>query len=415
MIAPTADIEERRQEAAEALGIDVEQVQIHQLEIDAMRNSGLLIDLDVHGISMLYARVSMAEMGISANDVRAKRLRTGSKDLFPDHTKRLRSLEQRARTNLAQNSYPASAFGPWRWLPWTAYPEFIEKHKAILEELRGIKEDLLDWYEDIRAENAAYFEEVALRAWKALLGSYGPGTNVVVLTKDGYKFERGQLEEFTRFIVDRALAKMPTPEEIESQVRIDYQTAILFSTSEIAAEQAALAQAQAAQAQAQLAQAEAAQAEFELTLEQHSAEQKAQAEIEAYRRAEIEHAREQLEQWGSPLQEALDTLRAAVHNAVRDLLQGIEKNDGFRGRASTRAAGLLDRWKQLNGGLLKDDELEAELEALNAAMQRYQVSEARSATIGDIEATMTSIITMTAASAERIAASASSRAATLEF
>ena len=94
-------IARRRREAAERLGVQEGQVQAHRIELNQLREAGLLVDLDIHGISMFSIPTTFAELGIGVSDVRAKRLRTGRKDLFPVYSKKFRSLEARARQNLS--------------------------------------------------------------------------------------------------------------------------------------------------------------------------------------------------------------------------------------------------------------------------------------------------------------------------
>lgn len=409
-------VDQRRREAAERLGVVEDKVQLHRLELRQLRETGLLIDLDVRGISMFTVRADYAELGIGAEDVRAERLRAGTKDLFPGYSKKLRSLEARARQNLDKHSHVVPAFGQYRWLPWTAYEAFQEQHQRILEELEAVKHEVLVRYDEIVEQNRTYFEQVALRAWRDLRAQFD-GPNWVVVTKEGKEFLSTDRNGFVEYIVQRALGKMPLPDEIKAGVQIDYKTSILYSEAEIEAEESALEQALAQQAQARLQRAQAQQALFEIDLERRAAEQRAQARIEAYRRAEMEHARQQLAEMGSPIQEALDGLRSNLYDAVSALLSGLRKHGGFRGQASTKAAELYAYWRRLNGDLLQDDNLEQALADLDAEMKRYQGAdkEFRDAQIGDIEAQLTEIMTLTAESARKLRREGTSRAAALEL
>jgi len=404
-------IETRIQQAAERLGVSADRVQVQRLEISQMREAGLLIDLDVHGTSMFSAKVTNAELGISADDVRSKRLRAGSKDLFPKHARKFRSLETRARQNLVAHTFKVSVFGGWYWMPWTAYESFQEKHQQILDELEAVKADCLAHYNEVREQNRAYFEQVGDRAWKALLSGYAPGDTVVIRTTSGATFEAPKdYNRFIEYVVQKALSKMPLPEEIESGVRIDYRTSILYSESEVEAEVAAVAKAEA-----ELAKAKAEQEKANLEL--WTAEQEARAKVEAFRRAEIEHARQQLAEMSSPITEAMDALKASIHQAVADLLSGLQRNGGFRGRASAKAAELLQTWRQLNGGLLQDEQLEQALIDLDAKMKAYQAAKptARDGHIGDITSQLTVIAAQTVEAARKLRRSGPTRASALEL
>jgi hypothetical protein len=131
----------------------------------------------------------------------------------------------------------------------------------------------------------------------------------------------------------------------------------------------------------------------------------------------MEHAREQLAQMGSPIQEALDGLRQSLYDAVRSLLDGLDKNGGFRGRASAKAAELYDYWRQLNGGLLKDEELDRALETLDAKMQAYQTatSGTRDTHIGDITNALSEIAALTNEQTRKLRRQGPSRASALEL
>jgi len=415
MVVQESTVNQRRRAAAEWLGVDEERVELHRLHLAQMKEAGLLIDLDIHGTSQFTVRASYAEMGISADDVRTERLRAGTKDLFPGYSKRLRSLETRARANLAKYSFNVSAFGGWLWLPWTAYPSWREGHDLIVAELDAVKTELLDAYDDIAEQNRQYFAEVGGRAWKALLSGYVPGDKVVIVTTDGQAFE--DRDRFIEYVVQRALSKMPLPGEIDATLRIDYRTSILASADEVEAESAAIAQARAAVAEAHARQAEAHRAEHQAELQVWVQKSEAEAQIEAFRKAELEHARRQLAQMGSPIDEALDGLRANLYDAVANLLAGIRKNGGFRGQASTKAADLYAYWKQLNGNLLQDAGLDSALAGLDAEMKRYSGApkEHRDAQIGDITSQLAEIAALTAESARKIANAGQSRAAALEL
>ncbi len=400
-------IQQRRAQAAARLDRDLSQVEVRRLELRQMREAGLLIDLDCHGSSMLSALNSFAELGIAADDARAKRFRAGSRDLFPGYSGKVRSLETRARANLAKYSFQVAAFGGWAWLPWSAYATWKANHDALCEELEGIKSEVLEDYADIREENRAYFAEVAERAWKGLTGQYAPGDRVMIRTPSGQIFDSlNDHDRFVEFVVQSALSKMPLPDEIAYGVHFDYRTSILYSDAEIAAEEAVIAAAHSAKAEAQAKEIEVAHANLITN-----------AQVEAFKQAELEHARKRLAEMGSPLQEALDSLRATIYDAVKSLAAGVDKNGSLRGRANGKAAEMLSYWRALNGGLLQDDALESALETLDSKVASYRAAskEIRETRIDDIQAELENIALMTAESARKIRSQGGSRASALEL
>jgi len=406
-------IEDRRTQTAGRLGIDVSRVHAQRIELSKLREAGLLIDLDIHGISMFSVQTSFAELGIGANDVRTERMHAGRKDLFPRLSKRLRSLEARARQNLEKYSHVVPAFGQYRWLPWTAYEEFIDAHNGIVTDLEVVKAEAVARWDEIYEENRRFFSTAAEQAWKALLGQHAPGDEVMIVTDDGPVFNsRFDHNLFIEWLVQKALGKMPLREEIKSLVRIDYTTSILYDDTEILAQDAEMEAMNADIARSRAKQALADHEVWELK----AAENDYDSKVGAFKKAEMEHARAQLAQMGSPIQDALDGLRTNLYDAVQTLLEGLRKNSGFKGRASTKAVELYSYWKTLNGGLLQDEALDQALAGLDAEMRSYQAAgkDSREGQIGNIAGTLIEISTLTAESARKMR-SENTRAAALEF
>ena len=103
---------------------------------------------------------------------------------------------------------------------------------------------------------------------------------VMIQTVDGLSFDSlDGHDRFIEYVVQKALGKMPIPEEIQNLVRIDYRTSILYGESELAEDEARLEQARAQAAEAKLQQAEAEQAVFDANLEMHTSELEAKARM----------------------------------------------------------------------------------------------------------------------------------------
>lgn len=213
-------IEERKQKVAEAAGIDLNKVAQVRLDIQKMLESGLLIDIDLHGFSCLRVGVSWEELGIRLDDKRRDRMSTGTKYLAPAvYVKKLTSLEVRFRQCLDRFSSDVTVFRPWRWLPFSAYDEWKEAWEALKVELEALKAEIVTNYDNIQDENRRYFEGVARRAWKAYQAPYDG--EAVVVTEDGVF---GDYQTFEDFIVDSALAKMPAIEFVKHGIYPDYKT-----------------------------------------------------------------------------------------------------------------------------------------------------------------------------------------------
>jgi len=115
--------------------------------------------------------------------------------------------------------------------------------------------------------------------------------------------------------------------------------------------------------------------------------------------------------------DALNGLRENLYNAVKALLEGVERNKGFRGKASGKAAELYAYWQRLNGNLLQDEELETELGKLDNLMTSYKSSkqQGREAKINSITTTLSEIAALTNAEARKLRRHTTSRAAALEL
>jgi hypothetical protein len=188
---------------------------------------------------------------------------------------------------------------------------------------------------------------------------------------------------------------MPYPDEIAAGVHFHYRTSILYSDA-----------AHVPKAEAQATEIRVAHTNL-----------MANAKVEAYKHAELDQTRKQLAEMSSPLQEAPDSLRSTIYNAVKSLAAGIDKNGRVKGRANGRAAEMLAYWRQLNDGLLQDLELEAVLESLDAKVSSYRAAskELREARIEDMRAELENIALMTAASAHKIHGQSGSRTSALEL
>jgi hypothetical protein len=373
-------------------GIDESRIAVQKIELAKMRDSGLLVNLDVHGISLFSIRTAFSELGIGNDDVRTSRMHAGAKDLFPAYSRKFRSLEARARQNFADYTFKVAALGDYFWLPFTAYDSFQERHAEIVAEWETTKEHLLAAYDQIVQDNIVFFSAAAERAWRGLLSQYPDGKVMIVVDKME-AFSHDEKDRFVEYIVSKAMARTPTPADISLGVWLDYRTAILYTEREVMEELAA----------EEIAKAEIAKAQRSVSwLDLEKAEKAAR--IESIRQAELEHARQQLASMGSPLQEALDALKANVYSAVKTLLGGLKTNDGFKGRASSKAAELYSYWQRLNGGLLQDAELDSALKTLESSMKAYQSSEGegRKAHVGEIISQLSEIATLTVQSAETV-------------
>lgn len=326
----TTDPQTRRQQAAAILGVQETTLGTVKFQLNRLRQLGLLVDIDVRGISMFSAAASFAEWGIGDDDVRHSRLRGGVKYLIPEvFIKAIRSIESGIRQNLDTYSYDeVTAFLPWRWIPFTAYQEWRDRHDKKVVELEAIKKDILKQYDSLLDQLAADFANVARSAWRSITAQ---GYDAVAV--DGQEFDSE--DAYVDYVVGQAVAKFPTKARIKADLKIDYRTALLEDDADVQERMLAEDRSQAARESIRVeAQAEARR--------QYLYDQEAQAKLDAMRAAEMEHARKRIAEMGSPIDDLVNALRARIKTDVLSMLESVKKNGFLRGKVAEKGAGLLE-------------------------------------------------------------------------
>jgi hypothetical protein len=346
---------------------------------------GALVDLDFHGGNMFTTRATYSELGIPAGDVRRKRLKAGSKDLLPKELiGRLRSIETRFRQSLEKHSYRIGAFGSYRWVPYTAYEAWREDWDRLQAELSEWKSEVLARYDEFLDAIAADFTQIAREAWQAILARRGGDTGFVLVAKDGAEFRGDQEDLFVDYVVSKAVSKMPTRADVEHGLYVDYRTAVLLSRADVEADGLIADQlrhqrdleATEAWDERERINEERRKRQQQLWAEEEEARlqlREKEAKISAMRQAELEHARRQMRQMGSPLQEVFDSLRAQMFADASEILTGIKKNGRLVGRSAERVRNLVETFKLLNAH--EDDQLEAALDELRSRLAVLQGSD----------------------------------------
>ena len=419
---------ERKRELAEQIGAEASSISTVALDIRRMRELGVLVDINVHGLSLLSILISWAELGVPAGDMRRKRLRRGRKDLFPEHAKKLRSLETRFRRWLEKHSFILEGFRPYRWIPFTAYGEWREGWDKLQAEWRAVVKDLLDHYDEMVELERADMAEVAVEAWQALIARYEvkhPDGDEPVIVIGGREFGREVPDSFVEYIQERAIQRLPTKEELRNGLYVDYRTALVIDSADLQAENLRQERLMTAQELERAKQAKAQAAQDAAQEHKWVAREKARLDVEAHQKklqamheAELEHARQQLAGIVSPFQEAFEQLRAQMYADVQEIAASIAENGYLHGRVAERARNLFDTFSLLNAQ--GDDELEAALLELRTSLKKRPAPEGGDKESYDLEAVqgqLRVIETITHEAAEDVAmrASAPTRARALEF
>lgn len=350
------DTDDRRAALAAEIGIAPERIQSVKLQLDVLRKQGILVDLDISGLSMFARAASWMELGILDDDVRRDRFTRGQKFLIPeDQVKRLRSVESQMRQALERYSFHVTGFYPYRWIPFTAYDEFRRAWAELTSRFAEVRQEILDHYDDYKDRLVNDFNQVAAEAWASIQRAAGDRQPIVII--EGWRFT--DLEAFTNFIVQRALERFPSRQRIEQDLYADYTTALVYGEQDVAADELA-----AERLRRQISQEREEQRHQEQL--HRLAEEARRIKIEAMRQAEAEHARQRLEQMVSPFEEVFSALRRRIAEDAQAMLQSIQKNGYVRGKIAEKGRGLLDLYDLLAAH--NDYELRDKLVHLKAAI-----------------------------------------------
>lgn len=363
------EITDRKAQAAEALGLEAERIGVVRLETSALRRNGLLVSVMVQGISMFTRQAEWYEMGVPLDDIRAGRFTRGRKFLFPeDIVKQFGSIEVSARTLLDKLSYDVSAFRPYRFIPVTAYAEFRSAWDRLADRFEVLRNYILAHYDEYLEQFEEDFSLVADASWRSLNAQ---GYQVAVIAGRPYD----NLESYRNELIRRAMSKMPSREQIQYNLRIDYRTALLWGSSDDAAAEAirARALAEAEVQKANLAAARSAEHEAEEKLAHtlrmdRLEQQEKELKVEAMMAAEAEHIRGQLSQIASPYDEVFAELRRRIGQSVVEIRDSVNKSGFVRGKVAERGRGLLEFFDLM---CTHDDaELRNKLVGLKAALDK---------------------------------------------
>jgi len=366
-------LETKKYQVAQRVGINPTQIRSVKFELDTLKKQGLLVDLSISGTSMFTRSTSWVELGIQeSDDVRVSRFTKGQKHLVPDSVvKNLKSVETSMRQLLDKLSYSITGFAPYRWLPYTAYDEWRIKFSELQGRLGDVKWEILrdyDYYHNLIKED---FEKIANASFKSLERQ---GYDWAIVGNKAY-----DRDGFIQLVVDDAMSKFPSREKVETELRADYITALVFTDEDIEAEKL---KAEKLRAEAMIERDRAEKLKFQQQLEiereneklRHErevnrlAEEEKEAKLQAMWKAELEHAREQIDQIASPFQEVFLTMRKQMAEDAESMLASIKKNGFVRGKIAEKGRGLIDFFDLMSIPTTSDNALKAKLIELRSAI-----------------------------------------------
>lgn len=359
-------IKERKQAVANLLGMDEGRIHEMSLQLSSLRNEGVLLDLNITGVSKFERTLTWAELGIQAeeNDVRYRHFTRGRKYVIPEaKPRKLKSLVSQIRQRFEHYTFVVSGFGNFRWLSYKAYPKFREEYLSLVDQFNAVKAEIIDEHESYVAQVTAIYEAVAESAWKAIQGQ---GYQHLIIKGKAYS----SLEEVTEKIVGDVVELIPTIEEIERDLQVDYVTAIAFGVEEAARQQA---EAEKIQAKASVVierehlRNEAERERVRHERRSHQMEEDAKSEqISEMQRIETEHYRQQLQTIASPYEQVLQAFRVRMSDLAENALKSVNKWGFVRGKVAESIMGMMELNAIMNSH--NDRELSDKMERLKVAL-----------------------------------------------
>lgn len=373
--------QDRKQQAFEITG--VAPTMAVNVQLGLLREEGILVDLNITGTGMFQKTPIWAELGIPefTGDRRVTQFTKGNKFLYPEEKVRaLKSFQSRLSQNLERYTYDVTGFRPFRWLPYTAYQAWREKHDQIITEAHAfIDTELIACHDECLSFIAQAYREIAEAAWlSATTGETDSGRrmqkydSIEVYDKKNHEYLNLDHVDFVDFIIRLAVSQVPTVEDIQNKLVFGYTTALVYGEADVASDEAA-----AANIRAQVSfEREKADLENQLLTEQvrkqawdNQVEQtERETQIEAMRQAEYDHHRQQLQETVSPFVEVYRAAMSQFIDHAKDMLESIQKNKHVRGKVAERGRGLLDLYNLMVIPGMGDDRMMSYLSDLRSML-----------------------------------------------
>ena len=326
MTEKPSPIEKLRQEFMARFGVPQDRIELVRLDLDILNRMGTFVRIHAGGLTMFETRATWAELGIPEGTARSLRYRRPPRSLIRrEFIAWFRNTAQAARDDLDAVSVRVDFMSPFRWISDRDWAEWLERFTRRQDEwLDYRRENLLDQYNTRLQELVDDFSRSAHEAYDALRAA-------------GEK-DLPPRGDFVDAVVTSAVARMPSPQDIEQRLVLDYYVPVVLRPTTLEEEmihrEQLRLQWEREQQQARLemeAEAEARRAEME---RQRLARQ---AEMEQQR---LEHLRRQAETLSLPLEQVLEQLREEVNRMATEVLDIIQKHGGLRGRAGERVRNL---------------------------------------------------------------------------
>ncbi|MCG3212437.1 MAG: hypothetical protein FOGNACKC_06107 [Anaerolineae bacterium] len=324
------------------------------------------------------------------------------KDLTVDPANNIAALESRARASVDMNNAKGVkgygqklvGYGGYAWIGFKAWAAWQRDWRRYEAEMDCLKAYILWRYPEFQADISAELERIADLAWQALRRKVGK----VYLADLGGDVTPDQAD-FIDLVVQGGLSRLPSPETIQSKLRLDFEVALVQAESDVERDRLAAEQLRAERAEAQARQQAAAEWVEAESRQARAVADRVETEQQAMRRAALDKARQQIEEAGSPLQQMADNLRHTVYQKMREAQRGLQERGSLHPKTVQGLRLLVEQFSLLNSH--GDDELERQLQAFEKMMPAAGGVRDESR-LADIKALAGEITALTRAAAERV-------------
>ncbi len=385
---------ELRHALAEALGEDAKNLQAAAPRWLKLMQEGILVNLHI-GRWRAKTRLTWSDLGIGLDKENDKELQKiislGHKKLLPTAIlKELDAIESAARKWLEKKAFRTH----WGFfIPATAYPEWKEKNEEYRERYFAARDDLLRNYDQIIQDVLDGYRLAAHGAYDRLKVLHPEHLERFANQKAFVKaFIQGiqahlQPANFigNSFYFEIGLRYIPLPsllaEDWAEKQRIEAEATTerlqVWAEQELVRDQLA---------------AEQAKMEMEVELKRSAVEHKNLLMREMHRDVVEQARRQKEEQIDGFLKDVVAQLRNTVYNATIDILAAIKKNNRMPPRSVVQIKNLVNQVNNLN--FYGDKEIDQMINQVAG----YLDQEIENRDLGDIQAKLQDIATVTRAS-----------------
>lgn len=316
-------VDEVREKHAKDLGIPQERIEVVRLDLSILNNMGTFVRVYAGGLTIFSSRATWRELGVPRESSRRLRYKRPPKLLVPPAIpKWFSNTASRARRTLEVHGTEVDFMHPYHWVDYKNWGNWLADFRKVQEEWNLYRQDkVIERYDALLQQLHIEFEGSAREAYQTL--------------KEAGEPELPSENQFVTEVVASALARMPTPEEIEEKLVIRYFTPAILDPTDIER-----LQAQQEEARIQY------QHQMELKALQHEAE--VDERITQMQAERIERLRQQAQEMTDPLEQVSQRLIDEIEDTTQRVLDVVEEHGGLRGRAGESLRKLHQRTRILD-------------------------------------------------------------------